>query len=125
GLTVYSGNSGILSFGHVGFMALGAQISASLTIPPALKASALPLLPSFIQQSQFGLLSATVMTLVIVGIVAAVVAIPIAKLGGASGAIGTLGFLIIVNSLIVGAQGITRGSQAMYGIAPLASVGVA
>lgn len=125
GLTVYSGNSGILSFGHVGFMALGAQISATLTTAPAIKISALPLLPTYLQTTQFGFAAAIIVTLIAVSIIAFVVAIPITKLGGASGTIATLGFLIIVNSLIVGAQGITRGSQAMYGIPPLAGVWVA
>jgi len=44
-LAIFSGNSGILSFGHVAFMALGAQISATLTLPAMLKASLMPDLP--------------------------------------------------------------------------------
>jgi branched-chain amino acid transport system permease protein len=125
GLTVYSGNSGILSFGHVGFMGLGAQISATLTTAPEVKADALPLLPDFILSTQLGLPAAILAAVLLVGVIAMVVAIPISKLSGASGTIATLGFLIIVNSVIIGAQGITRGSQAMYGIPPLATAWVA
>lgn len=122
GLNVFSGNSGILSFGHVGFLALGAQISATLTMPSALKTSALPLLPDFLQTAELGLWSATAITLVVVALVAALVAIPICRLGGAASTIATLGLLIIINSLIVGAQGVTRGSQAMYGVPRLISI---
>ena len=43
GLYVFVGNSGVFSFGHVAFMALGGYMSAILTIPPAKKAVALEL----------------------------------------------------------------------------------
>lgn len=125
GLTVFSGNSGILSFGHVGFVALGAQISATLTTPTAIKTGALPLLPDVIKQIQLDLPAAILVTLLLVGLFALIVSIPIGRLSGPSASISTLGLLIIVTSLLVGAQGITRGSQAMYGIPPLTTVAVA
>ncbi|MBN9073411.1 MAG: branched-chain amino acid ABC transporter ATP-binding protein/permease [Rhizobiales bacterium] len=125
GLNAYSGNTGILSFGHVGFVALAAQISATLTMPPALKASSLPLLPEFLHNSQMGLFGASAVTLVCIALIAAVVAIPICRLNGATATIATLGFLIVVNSVIIGAQGITRGSQAMFGIPALVTVPIA
>ena len=34
GLSIFCGNSGIISFGNVGFMAIGAQVSATLTLRP-------------------------------------------------------------------------------------------
>lgn len=125
GLNAFSGNTGILSFGHVGFVALGAQISATLTMAPGLKASSLPLLPEVLQSTQLGLFAASGITLLLVGLIAAIVAVPICRLNGASATIATLGFLIVVNSVIIGAQGITRGSQAMFGIPPLVTVPVA
>src|SRR3712207_7465516 len=42
GLQVFMGNSGILSFAHVGFMGVGAYASAVLSIPAAMKGMALP-----------------------------------------------------------------------------------
>ena len=33
-IQTFSGNSGIISFGHVGFMGVGAYVAAILTIPP-------------------------------------------------------------------------------------------
>src|SRR3990170_5174430 len=44
----FSGNSGIVSFGHVGFMGVGAYVAALLTIPPETKKSILPDLPGFL-----------------------------------------------------------------------------
>src|SRR5882724_6745263 len=37
GLYVFVGNSGLLSFGHISFMCLGAYMTAWLTIPPVMK----------------------------------------------------------------------------------------
>ena len=42
----FSGNSGIVSFGHVAFMGVGAYTAALLTIPPAIKEFILPDLPA-------------------------------------------------------------------------------
>ncbi len=119
GLAVFSGNSGIMSFGMAGFMALGAQISATLTSPPAIKASTLPDLPAFMQQSQLGFIPAVLIAAVIVAAVAYLAGLVIMRMSETSASIATLGFLIIINSLIIGAQGITRGSQAMYGVPKL------
>ena len=44
-LQTYTGPSGIISFGHVGFMALGAYGSALFTANPSIKASAIPEAP--------------------------------------------------------------------------------
>lgn len=125
GLNAFSGNTGILSFAQVGFVALAAQISATLTMAPAFKTSYLPLLPQFLQNTQMGLFSASAITVACIAVIAAVVAIPICRLNGGAASIATLGFLIVVNSVIIGAQGITRGSQAMFGIPALVTVPIA
>jgi branched-chain amino acid transport system permease protein len=124
-LGMFSGNSGILSFGHCAFMALGAQISATFTISPALKKSAFPLLPDVILQSQLGLPLALLIAVLAVGAVAYVIGKVICRMDGSSASIATLGLLIIVESLIVAAQGYTRGNQAVYGVPKLTSLPVA
>ena len=45
GLYVFVGNSGLLSFGHISFMCLGAYMTAWLTIPPVMKSITLKGLP--------------------------------------------------------------------------------
>ena len=45
GLYVFAGNSGVFSFGNVGFMAIAAYVSALLTMAPAQKSIFLPDLP--------------------------------------------------------------------------------
>src|SRR3981081_4310072 len=46
GLYVFIGNSGLLSFGHISFMCLGAYMPAWLTIPPLMKSITLKGLPT-------------------------------------------------------------------------------
>ena len=46
---LFMGNSGILSFAHIGFMGVGAYTSAVLTIPVQMKGMALPDLYPFLQ----------------------------------------------------------------------------
>jgi branched-chain amino acid transport system permease protein len=48
GLYVFIGNSGVISFGHIGFTCLGAYATAWLTMPPPMKKMALPGLPDLI-----------------------------------------------------------------------------
>src|SRR5262245_35375196 len=52
GLQLFMGNSGILSFAHMGFMGVGAYASAVLTIPVQMKGMALPDLYPFLQGVQ-------------------------------------------------------------------------
>ncbi|MGE3871811.1 MAG: branched-chain amino acid ABC transporter ATP-binding protein/permease [Parvibaculaceae bacterium] len=124
-IALFSGNSGALSFGHVAFMALGAQVSATLTMAPALKAQLFPALPAVLLQYQAGFATALVLTAVLVGLFALATGLAIVRLTSATIPIATLGLLIIVNSLIVGADGITRGSQAVYGIPKSVDIAVA
>jgi len=51
GLYVFVGNSGVLSFGNVAFMAVGAYVSALLTMKPAAKSVFLPDLPAVFSYS--------------------------------------------------------------------------
>lgn len=125
GISLFSGNSGIISFGNVAFMAIGAQVSATLTLPVAIKTANLPLLPTFIQTIQLDFWSATAAALIVVILVALVSGLALVRMSPTSASIATLGLLIIVNSIIVGAQGFTRGSQAMYGVPKLVGLPMA
>jgi branched-chain amino acid transport system permease protein len=124
-LSVFSGNSGIISFGHSAFMALGAYVSGILTMKAAAQGSALPDLPAWLAGWELGLPSA----LIIVtgtGLVAGLASgVPLSRLSTGSAAIGTLAFLIILHTLLIGARDITRGSQTFYGVPRLTTLGIA
>ncbi len=124
-LAVFSGNSGIVSFGHAAFLGIGAYLSGILTMPAVLQASVLPALPGFLaghELTLFPALAATALAGLIFGLLTG---LPIARLAGASATIATLGLLIIVHSVLVGARDITRGSQTFYGVPRLTTFEVA
>lgn len=124
-LAVFSGNSGIVSFGHAAFLALGAYLSGILTMPAGLQGSALPMLPGFLAGHELPVLAALPIVAAFGALTALVSGLPIARLMGASATIATLGLLIIVHSVLIGAREITRGSQTFYGVPRTTDLAVA
>ncbi len=116
GIGVFSGNSGILSFGHVAFIGIGAYASGLLTLPLSTKAMVLPNLPPLLAGMQLEFVPALLVTLVLVGLIALIVGLPIVRMDGPSAVIGTLGILLIVHGVIIGAADFTRGSDAFLGV---------
>jgi branched-chain amino acid transport system permease protein len=118
GLGVFVGNSGILSFGHVGFVALGAYASGLLTLPPSIKETALPELPAWLARVSLPFPLALVVALVVVLVVALIFGVAITRPSGYAAAIATLGVLVVVRSMLIGLESFTRGSQTFYGVPP-------
>jgi branched-chain amino acid transport system permease protein len=116
GFQCFVGNTGIVSFGHVAFMGLGAYAAGVVSVPVSMKAIFLPSLPHLLGQTELP----TFWTLVVGGSVAAVVAfvmgLVIMRLSGAAASIATLGLLVIVNNVLSQAHSITRGPQSFFGI---------
>ena len=54
GLQVFIGNSGVYSFGQIGFATTGAYVAALLTLPAAIALLQTPGLPDFIADAQLG-----------------------------------------------------------------------
>ncbi|WP_299847583.1 branched-chain amino acid ABC transporter ATP-binding protein/permease [uncultured Roseovarius sp.] len=125
GMGVYSGNSGILTFGHLSFMAIGAYAASLLTLPAQLKIATLPKLPEWLATTEMGLLPATLIAVLLTCAVALLIGLAIGKLEGSAAVISTLGLLIIVHGIAIGWRDVTRGSQTFFGIPREASLWVA
>ena len=123
-LQIFSGNSGILSFGHVGFVGVAAYTTGILAMPAAIKATSLPLLPEPLQQIQLPLPAAMLGGILAATIVGVISGLVIARLGDAA-SIATLAVLIILHGVMVGAEPFTRGSQTFYGVPRFTSIFVA
>jgi len=115
-LGLFCGNTGIVSFGHGAFMALGAYLSGILTMPAGLQRTALPNLPDFLAAHELSVWLALPIVAIAGLCFAAVTGSAIARLAGASATIATLGLLIITHGIAVGAREITRGSQTFFGV---------
>jgi len=121
-ISVFTGGSGITSFGHAAFMGIGAYVSGILTMPKALQVSALPQLPAFLAGHETGIVIA-VLAVAAAGLIAGLITgVPVARLGGSSASIATLALLIIVHVILNGAREITRGSQTFYGVPRLTTL---
>lgn len=113
---LFSGNSGVVSFGHTAFMGVGAYVSAWLTMPATILKTTLPNIPPWLAGHELALPVSLFLVLCMGFGLAAVSGLPIARLGGASASIATLGFLIIIYSILAAARDYTRGNQAFYGV---------
>jgi branched-chain amino acid transport system permease protein len=122
GLQMFTGNSGVTSFGHIAFMAIGAYTAALLTIPPGIKTSALQSLPGFVAEHQLSFAVALVIAVIVVVVFAFLVGLPLSRLSGSAGAIATFALLVIVNVVIAGMTGITGGRRALYGVPRVTTV---
>ena len=124
-LAIFSGNSGIVSFGHSAFMGVGAYTAGILTMAAAAQKTALPTLPVWLAGHETGLLVALAATAVVGAIVGVISGLPLSRLSTGSASIGTLAFLIIIHVSLVGARDFTRGSQTFYGVPRLTTLWVA
>jgi branched-chain amino acid transport system permease protein len=113
---VFSGNTGVVSFGHTAFMGVGAYVSAWLTMPAAIQKTALPNLPLWLAGHELAFPIAILAVLAAGLLLGLLSGMPIARLGGASASIATLGFLIIVYSVLAASRDFTRGNQTFYGV---------
>lgn len=128
-LQMFSGNSGVLSFGHIAFVAVGAYVSALLTIPEEIKKFTFLTMPDWLTAWIFpaelgsatsdGFFEGVLGTLAGGGaaaVFALVMAFPIVRMVGVAAGIGTLAILVMVNVFIVQTTSITRGTSTMIGV---------
>lgn len=116
GLQIFSGNTGIVSFGHSGLLGLGAYVVGILTMPAALQATTLKDLPEFLAGYHLPFLAALAVALALAVLVGLVTGTPLLRLSGSSASIATLAMLIIIYTVLAATRNITRGSQPFYGV---------
>jgi branched-chain amino acid transport system ATP-binding protein/branched-chain amino acid transport system permease protein len=115
-LQVFIGNSGIVSFGHVAFMGIGAYTTALLSIPPFLRLSQLPNLPSALQTAHLGLVEVVIVSALVALVVAAVFGGAMIRMSEATMAMATLALLVVVHTFLQNATTFTRGSLGLAGV---------
>lgn len=120
GLQMFSGNSGVLSFGHIAFMMVGAYTSALLTIPTEVKETTFLSMPGWLESwifpAQLGAIEATLAGGGFAALLALIFAAPIARLAGVAAGIATLALFVMVTVFVVQTTSITRGTSTMIGV---------
>src|SRR5258708_38878631 len=97
GLYVFVGNSGLLSFGHISFMCLGAYMPAWLTIPPMMTSVTLKGLPAWLLHTQLPMWVATPISGVFAALFALIVGRVILRLPGIAASVAPFGLLSVVH----------------------------
>ena len=120
GLQMFSGNSGVISFGHTAFMAVGAYTSGLLTTTEVIKKLSFPTMPHFLKSwifpTHLGTLEGTLVAGGFAVLFGLLTAAPISRLAGAAGGIATLGVIVIVDVFINQTPSITNGTETMIGV---------
>ena len=116
GLYIFVGNSGVLSFGHISFMAIGAYVTAWLVIPPDTKELLLPGLPAFLASAQWPSELGVLAGGIAASVFALIVGVPLMRLSGISASIATFALLAIVNAVASNWTAMTGGQSSLYGL---------
>jgi len=117
-LNLLNGFTGLFSLGHAGFMAVGAYVSALLTMPAHLKEMNYflqPIVP-WLHNITIPFLPALILAGLVSGLVGFLIGAPVLRLRDDYLAIATLGFGEIIRVLITNLQGITNGAQGLKGL---------
>jgi branched-chain amino acid transport system permease protein len=112
-LHVFVGNSGVLSFGHISFVAIGAFAAGLMTIPATVKPTLMPELFPFLAENDMGNVPSLVLAAALGGLFAALVGIPLMRLSGLAAGIATLAVLEITHNVLRFWEKIGPGAQTL------------
>lgn len=116
GLQLYVGNTGVLSFGHIGFGAVAGYVFALAAISPDRKAATIPDAPQWVLDLELGPVPATAFAVAVTLVFAVVVGLGLARSGAKSGAVAatviTLALLYVSREAAVSWDTVTGGDRA-------------
>ena len=113
---VFSGNSGVVSFGHVSFVALGAFGAGIMSLASTQKAAVFPALFGFIRDNTLGAVTALALAALLGAAFAALVGPAMVRLSGLAAGIATFAVLGIVRNVLRNWTKIGPGAKAIPGV---------
>ena len=99
-LYIFVGNSGVVSFGHISFVAVGAWAAGVLSVPVAEKAAIYTNLFPFLAETTVGNVPSLVVAALVGGTYAFVVGVPLMRLSGLVAGIATFAVLGITHNVL-------------------------
>lgn len=99
-LYVFIGNSGVLSFGHISFVAVGAWTAGILSMPAAEKPAIMPNLFGFLRDTTVGNVPSLALAAAVGAAYALIVGLPLMRLSGLAAGIATFGVLEITHNVL-------------------------
>ena len=99
-LYVFIGNSGVLSFGHISFVAVGAWTAGILSMPRSEKPAIMPNLAGFLRDTTVGNVPSLALAAAVGAVFALIVGLPLMRLSGLAAGIATFGVLEITHNVL-------------------------
>lgn len=116
GMFAFIGHSGVISFGHIAFVGIGAYAAAWTTMEPSIKQVVLTGLPSWLAQTTLHWIPAALAAGALAAMVALVVGSIILRLTGIAASIATFSLLAIFNVVYSNWDSVTAGSSSIVGV---------
>lgn len=116
GIYIFVGNSGVISFGHMGFMCIGAYAAAWFTIPAVMKQVSLPGLPHFLINTQLPIFLSAFLAGILAALFALIVGRILMRLSGIAASIATFAMLAVINVVYSNWDSVTGGTGSIVGI---------
>jgi branched-chain amino acid transport system permease protein len=99
-LYVFTGNSGVISFGHVSFVAVGIYLGGILTVDPETKTFTMPGLFPFLRHTHIGIVPSLAFAALAGGLYGLAVGLPLMRLSGLPAGIATFAVLGITADVL-------------------------
>jgi branched-chain amino acid transport system permease protein len=115
-LYLFVGNSGVVSFGHVAFVALGAWTAGVLTVPVDQKPAIMPGLANFLLHTNVGNVASLAFAAGVGAAFALLVGLPLMRLSGLAAGIATFAVLEITVNLLTYSDTIGPGQNAFSSV---------
>lgn len=116
GFQVFVGNTGLVSFGHVAFMAIGAYATAIVSMDDIDKSIVLKDLPGWLADVHLGVGPSLLVGGAAAAMFALITGIALMRLAGAAASIATLGLLVITVNVLSQASDFTHGPRSIFGV---------
>jgi len=115
-LYTFVGNSGVISFGHISFVAAGAYLAGLATLDPETKGFTTPGLLPVLKHAQIGLVPSLLLAAAVGAVYALAVGLPLMRLSGLPAGIATLAVLGITYDVLSYWGKIGPGVQTLSGV---------
>jgi len=99
-LYVFVGSSGVVSFGHVSFVAVGAWTAGVLSVPTDQKPAIMSNLFPFLKHTTVGNVPSLLLAALVGGVYATAIGLPLMRLSGLAAGIATFAVLEITNNVL-------------------------
>jgi branched-chain amino acid transport system permease protein len=121
GFHIFIGNTGVLSFGHVGISAVASYVMALLAIPIARKTTLIPNAPFGLAKTTMNIVWASILGVLIAVVLSLLLAVVVARTSGLAATMITLALLFVVKQVAENWKDLTNGAGNLSSIPRLTS----